>query len=109
MNALIPTVNPVTMSSLELVMGSLMAKPVKGYDWYCQAFEVIDTCPGLAGFPSLKSALIGSVCSAYQDRIKSSLLTHKVTTVSRSDGTEKIVEQVLVTAKGLAKLAEAAA
>ena len=54
MNALIPTVNPVTMSSLELV-------------------------------------------------------DYKVTTVSRSDGTEKIVEQVLVTAKGLAKLAEAAA
>ena len=54
MNALIPTVNPVTMSSLGLV-------------------------------------------------------DYKVTTVSRSDGTEKIVEQVLVTAKGLAKLAEAAA
>lgn len=51
----------------------------------------------------------GSSWCAYQDRIKSGLLTHKVTTVSRSDGTEKIVEQVLVTAKGLAKLAEAAA
>ena len=50
----------------------------------------------------------GSWC-AYQERIKSGLLTHKVTTVSRSDGTEKIVEQVLVTAKGLAKLAEVAA
>ena len=71
MNALISTVNPVTMTSLELVMGSLMAKPVKGYDWYCQAFEVIDTCPGLAGFPSLKSALIGSVCSAYQSAANS--------------------------------------
>ena len=51
----------------------------------------------------------GSSWCAYQERIKSGLLTHKVTTVSRSDGTEKIVEQVLVTAKGLAKLAEAAA
>lgn len=51
----------------------------------------------------------GGVWCAYQPRIKSGLLTHKVTTVSRSDGTEKIVEQVLVTAKGLAKLAEAAA
>ena len=51
----------------------------------------------------------GGVWCAYQQRIKSGLLTHKVTTVSRSDGTEKIVEQVLVTAKGLAKLAEVAA
>lgn len=48
----------------------------------------------------------GGVWCAYQDRIKSGMLTHKITTVSRSDGTEKIVEQVLVTAKGLAKLAE---
>ena len=39
----------------------------------------------------------GSSWCAYQERIKSGLLTHKVTTVSRSDGTEKIVEQVLVT------------
>ena len=51
----------------------------------------------------------GGVWCAYQQRIKSGLLTHKVTTVSRSDGTEKIVEQVSVTAKGLAKLAEVAA
>ena len=50
----------------------------------------------------------GGVWCAYQDRIKSGMLTHKITTVSRSDGPEKIVEQVLVTAKGLAKLAEVA-
>ncbi|MDG9927397.1 MULTISPECIES: phage antirepressor KilAC domain-containing protein [unclassified Pseudomonas] len=42
---------------------------------------------------------------AYQIRIQQGLLEHKVTTVSRSDGSEKVVEQVLVTAKGLAKLA----
>ncbi len=41
---------------------------------------------------------------AYQDRIQSGLLEHKITTVERSDGTEKVVEQVLVTPKGLAKL-----
>jgi hypothetical protein len=34
-------------------------------------------------------------------------LEHKVTTVSRSDGSEKTVEQVLVTPKGLARLAKA--
>ena len=46
---------------------------------------------------------------AYQARIKSGVLDHKVTTVSRADGREKVVEQVLVTPKGLAKLAEVAA
>jgi len=43
---------------------------------------------------------------AYQDRIQSGLLTHKITTVTDiHTGMEKITEQVLVTAKGLARLA----
>jgi Rha family phage regulatory protein len=49
----------------------------------------------------------GSGNVAYQDKIQAGLLTHKVHTVSREDGTEKVVEQVLVTGKGLAKLAQA--
>lgn len=44
---------------------------------------------------------------AYQERIQSGYLTHKITTVQRGDGTEKIVEQVLVTGKGLATLSQA--
>lgn len=43
---------------------------------------------------------------AYQDRIQSGILTHKVTIVQREDGTEKVCEQVLVTAKGLSILAQ---
>ena len=43
---------------------------------------------------------------AYQDRIQSGLLEHKVTTVQGGDGVERVYEQVLVTAKGLAKLSE---
>ncbi|AXF76038.1 phage antirepressor KilAC domain-containing protein [Erwinia tracheiphila] len=46
----------------------------------------------------------GRTWLAYQDRIHSGLLEHKVSTVERSDGSEKVVEQVLVTAKGLTKL-----
>lgn len=42
---------------------------------------------------------------AYQDKIQAGYLTHKTTTVLRNDGTEKICEQVLVTPKGLTKLA----
>lgn len=41
----------------------------------------------------------------YQDKIQQGLLDHKVTTVERGDGTSKMVEQVLVTPKGLTKLA----
>ena len=47
----------------------------------------------------------GSGFIAYQARIQVRYLEHKVTTVERSDGTVKMVEQVLVTPKGLAKLA----
>jgi anti-repressor protein len=43
---------------------------------------------------------------AYQDKLQQMLLEHKVTTVSRTDGTEKITEQVRVTPKGLTKLAQ---
>lgn len=42
---------------------------------------------------------------AYQDKIQAGYLTHKTTTIKRDDGTEKICEQVLVTPKGLTKLA----
>lgn len=42
----------------------------------------------------------------YQNRVQAGYLDHKVTTFSRPDGTEKTVEQVLVTTKGLAKLAQ---
>lgn len=48
----------------------------------------------------------GSGWLAYQSRIQVGYLEHKVTTVSRGDGSEKVVEQVLVTSKGLARLAE---
>lgn len=41
---------------------------------------------------------------AYQDRIKEGYLEHKITTVEREDGSTKVCEQVLVTARGLAKL-----
>lgn len=43
---------------------------------------------------------------AYQDRIKQGVLEHKVATVTRENGTDKVVEQVLVTAKGLAVLSQ---
>ncbi|TBL49387.1 DNA-binding protein [Obesumbacterium proteus] len=48
----------------------------------------------------------GKAWLAYQDRIQSGVLEHKVTTIERSDGSKKVVEQVLVTAKGLAKLSK---
>jgi phage antirepressor YoqD-like protein len=40
----------------------------------------------------------------YQDRTRAGLLEHRVTTIRRPDGTEKLVEQVLITPKGLAHL-----
>lgn len=43
---------------------------------------------------------------AYQDKIAAGYLEHKVTTVDRSDGTEKAVTQCRITAKGLSRLAK---
>lgn len=42
----------------------------------------------------------------YQPKCNSGLLEHKTTTVLRADGTEKITEQVRITAKGLSTLAK---
>ncbi len=47
----------------------------------------------------------GSSWLGYQDRTMTGLLEHKVTTVQREDGTDKVVEQVRVTPKGLSKIA----
>lgn len=43
---------------------------------------------------------------AYQDRIQTGLLIHKVTTITTSDGEERVHQQVLITPRGLARLSE---
>lgn len=48
----------------------------------------------------------GSAFIGYQSRVQVGYLEHKVATVERADGSDKTVERVLITAKGLAKLAE---
>jgi phage antirepressor YoqD-like protein len=48
-----------------------------------------------------------SVWLGYQERIQAGLVEHSTTTVERSDGSEKAVDNMRLTAKGLAKLAEA--
>jgi Rha family phage regulatory protein len=42
----------------------------------------------------------------YQSKVAAGLLEHKVTTVTKADGSEKITEQVRITPKGLAALAK---
>lgn len=41
---------------------------------------------------------------AYQDRIQQGVMCHKVTTVQREDGTDKVVEQARITSKGIARI-----
>ncbi|NPD67278.1 phage repressor protein/antirepressor Ant [Lichenicola cladoniae] len=48
----------------------------------------------------------GSAVLGYQAKIAAGMLEHKVTKLERPDRPEKIVEQVLVTAKGLSRLAQ---
>lgn len=73
---------------------TLQVPPKKLFDWL-RAHHWIYRRPG------------GSGNVAYQDKIHAGYLTHKVTTVERDDGSEKVVEQVLVISKGLAKLSQA--
>lgn len=47
---------------------------------------------------------VGSAWIAYQDKLQRGYLEHKAHPVTQPDGTEKIYPQVLVTAKGLARL-----
>lgn len=72
---------------------ALQIQPKRLFDWL-RANHWIYRRPGGAGNV------------AYQDKIQCGYLTHKVTTVQREDGSEKVVEQVLVTGKGLAKLSQ---
>ena len=61
---------------------------------YLREHRWIYSRPGSAGYV------------AYQDKLQSGVLEHKVTVVTRADGTEKTTTQVRVTAKGLARLAK---
>lgn len=42
----------------------------------------------------------------YQDKIQQSLIEHKVTEITRSDGSQKVTQQVRITPKGLAKIGQ---
>lgn len=48
----------------------------------------------------------GGADLGYQDKVQTGYLEHKVTTVNRSDGSEKVTEQVRVTPKGVAVLSK---
>lgn len=61
---------------------------------YLREHRWIYSRPGSAGY------------IAYQDKLQSGLLEHKVTVVTRADGSEKTTTQVRVTVKGLARLAK---
>lgn len=48
----------------------------------------------------------GASFLGYQSKTTAGLLEHKITTVLRADGTEKVTEQVRVTARGLTRLSQ---
>lgn len=47
-----------------------------------------------------------AVWLGYQDKVQAGLLVHKSTVVTRDDGTEKVAEQVRITGRGIARIAE---
>lgn len=77
---------------LQSVAKHLQVQPKKFFSWM-QERRRIYRRPGGSGY------------LGYQDQIQTGYLEHKVTTIERSDGSTKVVEQVRVTPKGLAKFA----
>lgn len=71
---------------------ALQMQPKALFDWL-REHRWIYRRPGGAGW------------LGYQDRVMTNLLEHKVTTVQREDGSDKVIEQVRITPKGLAKIA----
>ena len=47
----------------------------------------------------------GKFWIGYQDKVQSGYVEHRVTTVTQNNGSERIVEQALITPKGISKLA----
>ena len=48
---------------------------------------------------------LGTGWIAYQDKLQQQLLEHKISTIERNDGSDKVTEQVRVTPKGISRLA----
>ncbi|MBN6075746.1 phage antirepressor KilAC domain-containing protein [Aggregatibacter actinomycetemcomitans] len=71
----------------------LQMKPKELFNWLF-VHKWIYRRPGNAGW------------IAYQDKLQQLLLEHKIHIARREDGTEKVCEQVLITPKGLTKLAK---
>ncbi len=72
---------------------NLQEQPRRVFDWM-QSNGWIYRRPGNATW------------TAYQDKLQRGVLEHKITTVHRNDGSEKVTTQVLVTAKGLTEIAQ---
>ena len=49
---------------------------------------------------------MGGHWCGYQDKIQQGLLEHKVVTISQSDGTDRMTEQVRITSKGIARISQ---
>ena len=47
-----------------------------------------------------------SAWAGYQDKLRQGLIEHKIEVIQRIDGTDKLVTQVRITAKGMARLAK---
>jgi len=82
-----------------------------GYECVTSAAKILQVRPkDLFNWMSANSWIYrragGKSWLAYQNRIQQGVLSHKITTVQRSDGSEKTVEQLLVTPKGLTRLSQ---
>lgn len=81
------------MWNVSLAAKILQIKPYKLFDWLSQNKWAYRRAGGSGSWV------------AYQERIQSGYLTHKVFTKSQEDGSDKGYPQLMVTGKGLARIA----
>ena len=100
--AVIDTPKAKAMDRLEGAAGSLCitdaAKALK-----VQPKDLFDR---LVGMKWIYRRPGGKFWLGYQDKVQAGYLEHRVTTVTQNDGSERVIEQTLVTSKGIAKLAK---
>ena len=84
---------------VEVKLDSIVSSSIRQITRYIKEYGSVG---GVVVAPSLHAPLPNNVIFIQVSKKQ----THKITTVQTSDGREKVVEQVLVTPKGLARLAK---
>lgn len=67
MNALMDVNSEAMLMPLDQQLGALLKNPIKDYEWFSEAFDLVDKADELANLRSIKGMLSLSVCALYME------------------------------------------